>query len=93
MAATVPVSTVPGIVGRWIVSAGEVKERAPEKNKDQFPFSEAARLGSALYIADWKFRWRQSRIVVAAPLKSVFMHSIDDRPQSEMVTTFFAHPA
>jgi hypothetical protein len=38
MAATVPVSTVLGIVRRWIVSAGNVKERAPEKNKDQFPF-------------------------------------------------------
>jgi hypothetical protein len=42
MAATVPVSTLLGIVGRWIVSAGEVKERAPEKNKDQFRSPEAA---------------------------------------------------
>jgi hypothetical protein len=42
MAATVPVSTLLGIVGRWIVSAGEVKEHAPEKNKDQFRSPEAA---------------------------------------------------
>jgi hypothetical protein len=42
MAATVPVSTVPCIVGRWIIGAGAVKERAPEKNKDQFPFPEAS---------------------------------------------------
>jgi hypothetical protein len=93
MAATVPVSTVPGIVGRWIVSAGDVKERAPEKNKDQFPFPEAARLASALYTADWRFRWHQSRIVVAPPLKSTFIHLIKDRRNPKWLRLFLGHMA
>ena len=81
MSVAVPVLTVLVIVARRIIGAGADKEPAAEKERDEFPFPEAAGVAPAWYSADKKFRSHQSRIAAALPTKNAFMHIIYPREQ------------